>query len=98
MNNILKLHNLLLSIGGPNVYHQSPGTLNYPCIKYDINKIDNLHANDEVYNQNNCYLITVMSKDPDCEIVEKISKLPKCRFDRKFINNNIHHTTFLLYY
>lgn len=98
MNDILSLHNLLLTIGGPNVYHQPPGTLKYPCIKYEINTIANKHANDMVYTQNKCYLITVMSKDPDCEIVDKISKLPKCKFDRIFTQDNIHHTTFELYY
>lgn len=98
MSRILQLHNLLLSIGGPNVYHQPPGKLNYPCIKYELKNIRNQHANDSVYMQNNCYIITVMSKDPDDNIVDAISKLPKCRFDRHFVSDNIHHTTFELYY
>ena len=98
MNSRLELHNLLLSIAGPNVYYQPPSNVVYPCIKYTLNKIDNQHANDVIYNQNRSYLLTIMSRDPDEIIVDKISKLPKCSFDRKFINENIHHTTFILYY
>ena len=100
MNNQLKLHNLLLSIGGPNVYYQTPSNLalKYPCIKYTIDKIDTKHANDVVYKQDTRYLVTVMCKDPDCELVEQISQLPKCRYDRHYISDNIHHTTFELYY
>ena len=100
MNNRLKLHDLLLSIGGPNVYYQVPSnfTMKYPCIKYSINKIDNKHANNLIYKQDTCYLVTVMCKDPDCDIVEKVSLLPKCRFDRHYVQDNIHHTIFELYY
>lgn len=100
MSNRLLLHDLLLKIGGPNVYYQIPDTMTikYPALKYSLNKIENHHANDSVYNQDVSYMITVMSKNPDEELVDKISKLPKCSFDRKFIQDNIHHTIFTLYY
>lgn len=100
MSNRLKLHNLLLSVGGPNVYYQIPSTMiiKYPAIKYSINDIENDHANDLVYRQDTQYMITVMSRDPDDEIFSKVSKLPKCSFDRRYIQDNIHHNTFTLYY
>lgn len=100
MSSRLELHELLLSIGGPNVYYQIPSnlTIKYPAIKYSINKIDNNHANNLVYHQERSYSITVMSKDADCDIVDKISKLPKCIFDRQFIVDNIYHTAFIMYY
>lgn len=100
MNNRLKLHDLLLSIAGPNVYYQTPSnlTLRYPAIKYSVDNIDNSHANDTVYHQDMRYSIIVMSKDPDDEIVNKISRLPKCSFDRKYVQDGINHTSFTLYY
>ena len=100
MSNRLELHNLLLSIGGPNVYYQVPSNLaiKYPAIKYSVNKIDNNHANNLVYRQDKSYSITIMSKDADCNIVDKISKLPKCTFDRMFIVDNIYHNIFNMYY
>ena len=96
----LKLHDLLLSIVGPNVYYQIPSTfvMQYPCVKYSLDKIENSHADDTVYRQDNRYSIIVMSRMPDDSIVEKISKLPKCSFDRHYVQDNIHHTTFNLYY
>ena len=99
MSNRLKMHDLLLSIGGPNVYFQIPDnmTIQYPAIKYSLNKIDSTHANNLVYTQEQSYLVTIMSKNPDEEIVDKISRLPKCSFDRKFTQDNIHHTIFNIY-
>lgn len=100
MNNRLQLHNLLLSIGGPNVYFQAPGEnfIKYPAIKYSLNKINNDHANNSVYHQDTSYQIIVMSKNPDEPIVGNVSTLPKCSFERYYVKDNIHHTVFNLYY
>jgi len=100
MGNRLALHNLLLSIGGPNVYYQVPSTLSmiYPAIQYSINLIENKHADDIVYCQDTSYSVIVMSKDADCDIVDKISMLPKCTFDRRYVVDNIYHTVFNMYY
>jgi len=100
MGSRLDLHNLLLSIGGPNVYYQVPSslTIKYPAIKYSVDRIENDHANDLVYHQEKSYSVTVMSTDADCDIVDKISRLPKCSFDRRFISDNIYHTIFNMYY
>jgi hypothetical protein len=100
MSKRLELHNLLLSIVGPNVYYQIPNnlTMKYPAVKYSVNKIENKHADNSVYCQDTSYSITIMSKDADCDIVDKISKLPKCSFDRSFIQDNIYHTIFNMYY
>lgn len=100
MSNRLKLHNLLLSIGGPNVYYQTPSdmVLKYPCIKYNRDKIDNKHADDSVYMQNEMYTITVIDKNCDSEIVNQLSKLIKCTFDRSYVSDNLNHTVFNLYY
>lgn len=100
MSDVSNLHQLLLSIGGPNVYHQVPDgmTIKYPAIKYSMNKIENKHANNIVYNQDTSYTITIMSKNVDEPIIEKISKLPKCSYDRGFIQDGIYHNIFILYY
>lgn len=100
MGSRLDLHSLLLSLGGPNVYYQIPPnlTIKYPCIKYELNKMENEHANDSVYYQKKAYLITVMSKIVDDPIIDKISILPKCSHDRSFIGDNIYHTVFKMYY
>ena len=100
MNNRTKLHSLLLSMGCPNVYYQIPSgmVVQFPCIKYSLDRIDNKSANDSTYIQNNFYTVTVMDKNCDSELVSKISKLVKCNMERQFVKDNIYHTIFNLYY
>lgn len=100
MGNRLGLHTLLLSIGGPNVYYQVPPNMiiKYPCIKYEMKKIGNEHANDAVYIQDTSYTITIMNKEVDDVVTDKISKLQKCSFDRRFVSDGIYHNVFNLYY
>ena len=100
MNKRIDLHNLLLELAGPNVYYQIPSNMKmkYPAVKYERGKIDNNHADNMVYSQNISYIITVISKDPDEPIVEKISKIPTCEYDRDYIIDNLYHTVFKIYY
>lgn len=100
MSSRIELHNLLLSVGGPNVYYQVPSNfiMKYPAIKYSLGDIENKHADDSVYNQSVSYSITIMSKAADEPIVDIISKLPKCSYDRQYISDNIYHTVFNMYY
>lgn len=100
MNNRIDLHNLLLELAGPNVYYQMPSNIKmkYPAVKYERGRIDNNHADNIVYSQNTSYTITVISKNPDEPIVEKISKIPTCEYDRDYIIDNLYHTVFKIYY
>ena len=100
MNNRIDLHNLLLKLAGPNVYYQIPSNMKmkYPAVKYEREKIENNHADNMVYSQNTFYTITVISKDPDEPIVEKISKIPTCEYDRGYMIDNLYHTVFKIYY
>lgn len=101
MSNRLKLHELLCEVlGSRQVYFQPPESvkMKYPAIVYSRNSIGNEHANDGVYIQSPSYAVTVIDKNPDSEIVEKISRLPMCRFDRHFTADNLNHDTFTIYY
>lgn len=87
-------------LGSRNVYFQPPASvkMKYPAIVYSRKIIDNAHANDVVYKQDNSYEVTVIDENPDSEIVTKISKLPMCRFDRHYTKDNLNHDTFTLYF
>lgn len=87
-------------LGSDHVYFQPPSTvqLKYPAIIYNRNDINNTFADDSVYKQSFEYKLTVIDKNPDSEIVKKVSALPKCRFDRHFNSNNLNHDVFVLYY
>lgn len=87
-------------LGSKNVYYQPPASvqMKYPAIVYSRSRIDNRHADDSVYKQSISYTVTVIDKKPDNNVVFEISKLPKCRFDRHYISDNLNHDTFTLYY
>ena len=101
MGSRLELQNLLESIlGSRNVYYQPPESIKikYPAIIYSRNNIDNNFADDIVYMQNHTYQIIVIDSNPDSEIVNKISKLPMCRYNRHYTSDNLNHDVFILNY
>lgn len=87
-------------LGSKNVYYQSPASvrMKYPAIVYSRENIENEHADDNVYMQKYFYQIIVIDEDPDSEIVEKVSRLPACRFDRHYPSDNLNHDVFTIYY
>ena len=97
----LELHEKLTNIlGSKNVYFQPPASvlMKYDAIRYSLKQIENVHANNVVYNQYDCYEIIVIYKDPDSDLPRKISQLPKCRFDRHYTTDNLNHDVFTLYH
>lgn len=99
MNSRLELHTVLTSFVD-NVYFQPPETmqLTYPAIVYTMSDIRNTFASDEVYKQSHFYELTVIDKSPTSEIVEKVSRLPKVKFNRHFKSDNLNHYIFTIYY
>lgn len=100
MKDRLALHDLLSSIAGKNVYYQPPSniTMKYPCVVYNRSRINNIHADDSVYYQNNRYDITVISRDSEEPIIDKVSKLQTCSYDRSYTQDNLYHTTFNIFF
>ena len=92
-----KLEELL---GSENVYYQPPSSMqmNYDAIVYSRSRIDNTFASNTVYSQAKAYTVTTICNKPDQEIVDKVSRLPMCRFERHFISDGLHHDVFTLYY
>ena len=101
MTKRLELQTILCDIlGSQNVYYQPPETIKmkYPAIVYERQRIINDYANNDVYRQKTPYTVTVIDRDPDSDISVKLSKLPLCRYDRHFTNDNLNHDVFTLYY
>lgn len=97
----LELHNRLLDIlGSNNVYYQPPSNVNmsYPAIVYSRDNINNIYADDDVYNQTRNYQITVIDRDPDSIIVDKISRIKRIKFTRHYTSNNLNHDVFNIHY
>jgi len=96
----LDLQNKLEEIlGARRVYFQPPESvkLKYPCIIYGLNRIENKTANDCVYKQDTYYEITVIDTNPDNTYKNDVSKIPSCRYDRRYVADNLYHDVFVLY-
>lgn len=97
----LELQSLLEEImGNRNVYFQPPESIKmkYPATVYVLDDIDSAHADNGVYSINKQYSITLIDKDPDSELVDKLAYLPTCRFDRFYVSENLNHWVFSVYY
>lgn len=100
LNDRLALHELLCEkLGSRNVYFQPPESvkMKYPAIVYSRNRIENTSADNIVYRQSVRYTITVIDRNPDSEIVERISQIPRIMFDRSYVSDNLNHDTFTLF-
>lgn len=100
LNDRLGLHERLCEIlGSRNVYFQPPESVNmkYPAIVYSRNRINNTSADNIIYKQDVLYSITVIDRDPDSEIVERVSKMPHIVYDRSYVADNLNHDVFTLF-
>ena len=96
-----ELHEILCNVlGSRNIYFQPPETikLKYPAIVYSRDNIRNYHADNDVYNKMIVYQLMIIDKNPDSNIVQNISKLPLCQFNRHYVADNLNHDIFLIYF
>ena len=107
MDKRLELHEILCEIinitesnGDRHVYFQPPSSvlMKYPAIRYSLTEIANDHADDIAYKQKKAYKLTLIDLNPDSIYVDKILKLPYCRFDRYYPADNLNHYEFIIYY
>lgn len=86
--------------GDRQVYFQPPASvqMKYPAIVYKLNTLESLKADDQKYRMYKSYTITYIHKDPDDPMADELYELPLCRFDRRYISDNLYHDVFTLYY
>ena len=97
----LSLQSLLEEIlGSRNVYFQPPENIrvDYPCIVYSLSDIDSKHADNLLYHYQKKYTLTLASRDPDTDLVDKLLTLPMCSYDRSFVSDNLNHYVFDIYF
>lgn len=83
-----------------NLYFQPPESIrmNFPCIVYERAYEDAKYADNIPYARKQRYTVTVIDRDPDSEIPEKVASLPMTRFERGFTADNLYHTVYNIYY
>ena len=98
----LELHSELIDIlGSNNVYFQPPESfkMKYDCIVYKLNDISNDFANNNTYFYHKRYEVMLITKKADNDIVDDIIKhFHYCVYNRMFINDNLYHHIFYIYY
>lgn len=102
MGNRIDLDDKLRAVlNKPNVYFQPPESikLSYPAIVYQLSSIDHQYADNKTYVGKRRYQVTLISKNPDDELVDKIiNSFELCKFDRFYTANNMNHFVFILYW
>lgn len=85
-------------LGSPNVYFQPPENvkIQYPCIVYKRERGDAEFAGNRPYHNEMRYQLTVMSRDPDFEVVRTLQEHPKCLHIRYFPVQDLNHDVFTL--
>lgn len=97
----LELQSLLETLlGSDQVYFQAPGSqlMRYPAIVYKLDDIDSEFADNVPYRHTARYEVTVISRTPTTDLVDKILVLPMCVFNRHYVMNNLNHFVFNLYF
>lgn len=94
-----QFHALLVTLV-PNVYFQAPKntSMQYPCIKYELDDEETLFADNQPYRSTDRYQVMVIDSDPDSPIRDKVKALPLCRFDRKYVADNLHHFVYNIFF
>ena len=92
--------NSVLEKAKKHVYFQPPENvlLNYPCIIYHVSNGDSIYADNIPYRSTTRYQVTIIDRDPDSEIRDRVAKLRMCTWDRSFRQKDLNHDIFNLYF
>lgn len=97
----LDLQAVLVQLLGTNhVYFQPPPTvkMEYPCIVYNREFVDIAHADNYPYKHKKRYQVTVIDRDPEGVISDRVAELPECSYDRFFTAEGLNHDVFRLFF
>lgn len=86
--------------GDDHVYFQPPANvkMEYPCLVYKRDDQDTKFADNVPYGSRQRYQLTVIDRNPDSPMIEKIAALPMCSYSRSFVAENLNHDVFSLYF
>lgn len=87
-------------LGSRNVYFQPPTNviMQYPCIVYSRNSVDTKFADNSPYQFTKQYQVTVIDRNPNSGIPDKVAALPLCKFETFFTKDNLNHDVFNLFF
>jgi len=82
------------------VYFQPPPSIvmTYPAIVYSRGFALTNHADNIPYRHTKRYTVTIICKDPDSDIPDKVAALPMCSFNRFFTADGLNHDIYNLFF
>ena len=95
-----ELKELFDTMGASAVYFQPPANLimTYPCIRYELDNVDTKYADNLPHIHTPRYTVTVIDRNPNSEIPQKIARLPLSSFNRFYTAANLNHFVYNLYF
>lgn len=86
-------------LGSHNVWYQPPETikLKYPCIIYEMSRINQVYADNISYLKNKEYSVTIIHRDADSTLPDDIlDYFQGISFDRIYRADNLYHEVFTI--
>lgn len=92
---------------GVHVYFQPPSNATgvgsvvrknmiYPALLYSVDDYNISSADNMNYTVQKEYSVTVVTKDPDDELTDKIVMIPTARFNRQYVADGLYHSVFII--
>jgi hypothetical protein len=72
--------------------------MKYPCIVYKRDTADSKFASNNPYRFTQRYQVTVIDRDPESAIPNKVAALPLCVYSRFYAVEGLNHDVFNLYF
>lgn len=93
------LHQLQQAVQHNRVYFQPPENLKigYPAIVFHLSKIEVDRASDMPYKGAKEYSVTLITKDPEPDVIDEILKIPYSSLDTTYISDGMNHFVFAIY-
>jgi hypothetical protein len=87
-------------LGSEHVYFQPPPnvTMVYPAIVYNRDYQVTQFADNRPYARKLRYQVTVIDRDPDSLVPDKVAELPLATFVRHFTADSLNHDIYDVYY
>lgn len=87
-------------LGSENVYFQPPPDLkmSYPAIVYGRDSVDTKYANNFPYKRKKRYQVTIIDRNPDSVIPDKVGELPFASFVRTFATEGLNHDVYNIFW
>ena len=93
------LHILRQAVQHDRVYFQPPENLKigYPAVIFHLSKIEIDRASDVPYKGAREYSVTLITKDPEPDVIDEILKIPYSSLDTTYISDGMNHFVFTVY-